>query len=54
MVCAVSTFTEFCYLVRRSQIDETTLASIEAAVERFHHKREIFIEVGVQEDFSLP
>jgi hypothetical protein len=54
MVRAVSAFTEFCYLVRRSQIDETTLASIEAAVERFHREREIFIEVGVREDFSLP
>lgn len=54
MVRAVSAFTEFCYLVRRSQIDETTLASIEAAVKRFHREREIFIEVGVREDFSLP
>jgi hypothetical protein len=54
MVRAVSAFTEFCYLVRRSQIDETTLESIEAVIECFHREREIFIEVGVREDFSLP
>lgn len=54
MVRAVSAFTEFCYLARRSQIDETTLELIEAAIERFHQEREIFIEVGVREDFSLP
>jgi hypothetical protein len=54
MVRAVSAFTEFCYLARRSQIDETTLVLIDAAIERFHREREIFIEVGVREDFSLP
>jgi hypothetical protein len=54
MVRAVSTFTEFCYLARRSQIDETTLKLIDGAIERFHRERDIFIEVGVREDFSLP
>jgi hypothetical protein len=45
---------EFCYLVRRSQIDEDTLAAIEHAVRRFHQERPIFLEAGVREDFSLP
>jgi hypothetical protein len=54
MVRAVSAFTEFCYLARRSQIDETTLNLIDAAIEKFHHEREIFIEVGVRENLSLP
>jgi hypothetical protein len=54
MVRAVSAFTEFCYLARRSQIDETTLELIDAAIERFHREREVFIEVGIREDFSLP
>jgi hypothetical protein len=45
---------EFCYLVRRSQIDEDTLAAIQHAVEHFHQERQIFIEVGIREDFSLP
>ena len=54
MVRAVNTFMEFCYLVRRSQIDEKTLLSIDAAIERFHQEREIFIKAGIREDFSLP
>lgn len=54
MVRAVSAFTEFCYLARRSQIDETILTLIDTAIERFHREREIFIEVNVREDFSLP
>jgi hypothetical protein len=54
MVRAVSAFTEFCYLARRSQIDEMTLKSIDAEIERFHQEREIFIKVGVRDDFSLP
>ncbi|KAH9972900.1 hypothetical protein BJV74DRAFT_799018 [Russula compacta] len=37
-----------------SQIDEMTLELINAAIECFHQKQEIFIEVGVWEDFSLP
>ena len=54
MVRAISAFMEFCYLVRRSQIDEDTLAAINDAVKRFHQEREIFLEVGIREDFSLP
>jgi len=54
MVRALSSFMEFCYLVRRSQIDEDTLAAIEDALRRFHDEREIFLEVGIREDFSLP
>ena len=54
MVRAVSAFMEFCYLVRRSQIDEDTLTAIGAAVKRFHKEREIFLELGVRDDFLLP
>jgi hypothetical protein len=54
MVRAVSAFMEFCYLVRRSQIDSATLDQIDAAVARFHQEREIFIETGVRTNFSLP
>jgi hypothetical protein len=55
MVKAVSAFTEFCYLVRRSVISEDTLQSIDAALASFHHHREIFRTSGVRpEGFSLP
>jgi hypothetical protein len=54
MVRAISAFLEFCYLVRRSQIDSTTLDQIDKAVARFHKERQIFIETQVRTDFSLP
>ena len=54
MVRAISAFMEFCYLVRRSQIDEDTLLEIDTAVDRFRQEREIFKVVGVRDDFSLP
>jgi len=54
MVRAVSAFLEFCYLVRRSQIDDMTLKQIDEAVARFHTERHIFIETQVRMDFSLP
>ena len=54
MVRALRAFMDFCYLVRRSQIDEDTLELIDNAVTQFHHEREIFRELGIREDFSLP
>jgi hypothetical protein len=54
IVRAISAFLEFCYLVRRSQIDESVLDQIDAAAERFHKEREIFIELGIRDDFLLP
>ena len=54
MVRAIAAFMEFCYLVRRSQLDEDTLDRIDAAVARFHQEREIFKETGVRDDFALP
>jgi hypothetical protein len=54
MVRAIAAFMEFCYLVRRSQLDEDTLDQVDAAVARFHQEREIFKETGVRDDFALP
>ncbi|KAI0319057.1 hypothetical protein OF83DRAFT_1228665 [Amylostereum chailletii] len=55
MVRALSAFLEFCYLVRRSTIDEDTLDTIDGALAHFHLEREIFRDVGVRPDgFSLP
>lgn len=45
---------EFCYLARRSSIDEDVLEKIDAAVASFHLEREIFMDAGVREDFNLP
>ena len=54
MVHALSAFLEFCYLVRRSTIDEDCLLLIDDAVARYHAARDVFIETGVRDDFSLP
>ncbi|KAG2754832.1 hypothetical protein P692DRAFT_20720601 [Suillus brevipes Sb2] len=45
---------EFCYLVRRNIITETTLEEIDDAVARFHQYREIFKDSDVVSTFSLP
>lgn len=48
-------FMDFCYLVRRDMIDNDTLASIQDALDRFHHHRKVFLVLGVRPaGFSLP
>jgi hypothetical protein len=54
MVRALSAFMDFCYLVRRNILDESTLDAIDAAVARFHANRVIFEDVGIRSGFSLP
>jgi len=58
MVHAISAFLDFCYLARRNSLNESALNSLDRALERFHHHRRIFQELGVCEDgpkgFSLP
>ncbi|KAF8872253.1 hypothetical protein CPB85DRAFT_1445099 [Mucidula mucida] len=55
MVRALSTFMEFCYLVRRSVITEDVLKDIDTAVAQFHEERKVFEELGVRPDtISLP
>ena len=54
MVRALSTLLDFCYLVRCSVLNEVTLDAIDAAVERFHQERTVFITSGVCVHLSLP
>ena len=54
MVRALSAFLEFCYLVCQSQIDEDVLIKIDAAIERYHIERKIFVDCGIWSDFNLP
>lgn len=54
MVRCLAAFLEFCYLVRRDSITETTLEAIKLALARFHTERVIFEEAGVRIDFNLP
>lgn len=54
MVRAITAFTEFCYLARRSVLTEETLTQMAKALEDFHRFREIFRTTGVRDNFSLP
>ncbi|KAF5366528.1 hypothetical protein D9758_008923 [Tetrapyrgos nigripes] len=54
MVQCFAAFFDFCYLVRRSDFNETALAEVEEAVRRFHHYRVVFLSTGVRQDFNLP
>jgi len=54
MVCALSALLDFCYLVRCSVLSEVTLDAIDAAVDRFHCERAIFITSSVHVHLSLP
>lgn len=55
IVEAISTFLDFCYLVRRADFSEDTLDAVDNAVKKYHVQREIFRELGVRPDgFSLP
>ncbi|KAJ3914515.1 hypothetical protein F5877DRAFT_92682 [Lentinula edodes] len=54
MTKCIASFLDFCYLVRRSDIDETALKSIENAIATFNHYRDIFQTSGVREHFSIP
>ncbi|KAG1802868.1 uncharacterized protein HD556DRAFT_1437932 [Suillus plorans] len=47
-------FLEFCYLVRRNIITESTLVRIQDALDRFHHYRKVFESIGIVPTFSLP
>ncbi|KAL0068173.1 hypothetical protein AAF712_004833 [Marasmius tenuissimus] len=50
----LSALLEFCYLVRRDFITESTLVKVEQALDEFHEHREVFRDCGIRDNFSLP
>ena len=54
MVRALSALLDFCYLVQRSVLNETTLDAINAVVNRFHQEQTIFLTTSVRVHLSLP
>ncbi|KAF5362702.1 hypothetical protein D9758_011703 [Tetrapyrgos nigripes] len=54
MMKCLSSFLDFCYLVRRSDIDEDMLQQINRSIQTFHHYRAIFLSTGVRTNFNLP
>jgi hypothetical protein len=53
MVRAISSFMEFCYLVRRNVINEDDIMAINTAVAKFHVERSIFDDIRPN-GYSLP
>ncbi|KAH9918786.1 uncharacterized protein B0H18DRAFT_957786 [Fomitopsis serialis] len=55
MVRCFAAYLDFCYLARRSTHDDSSLAEMQEALDRFHRHRVVFETVGVRpEGFSLP
>ena len=54
MVRCLAAFLEFCYLVRRDSITETTLEQISTALANFHNEHAIFEQTGIRLNFNLP
>ncbi|KAJ7048802.1 hypothetical protein C8F01DRAFT_1275964 [Mycena amicta] len=55
IVQALSSFLDFCYLVRRHDFNQSTLDAINTALEKYHELREVFGKLDVRPDgFSLP
>lgn len=54
MVRAARALIEFTYIIRKNVIDTDDLHNLQDALNRFHHYRQIFIDVGLRENFNLP
>jgi hypothetical protein len=55
VLCTFRAFLEFCYIVRRDFINEEALLELTDSLNRFHHYRAIFVELGIRPDgISLP
>ena len=54
MLRAFRAFLEFCYIARKNLLDTNDLVQLKDALDRFHQYRQIFITVGVRENFNLP
>ncbi|KAH9914673.1 uncharacterized protein B0H18DRAFT_1125390 [Fomitopsis serialis] len=55
VVCAMSTFLEICYIVRKPIQTDATISEVERLVEEYHRHCEIFRQAGVCPDgFSMP
>lgn len=55
MVRAIGSFLDFCYLARRSDINEDTLRDLDSTLQQFYLHREVFRDTNVRPTgFSLP
>jgi hypothetical protein len=54
IVKSLAAFLDFCYIARRNSLDTQAIADLEAALQRFHRHRHVFIRTGVRDSISLP
>ncbi|KAA1475505.1 hypothetical protein DENSPDRAFT_783649 [Dentipellis sp. KUC8613] len=54
IVRAVRGILDFLYLAQYPAHTSETLAAMDAALQRFHDNRKIFIELGIRSDFNIP
>ena len=55
VIKTLNAFLDFCYIARQNVLMENSLNALDAALEQFHHYREIFRASGVRPTgFSLP
>ncbi|TFK63739.1 hypothetical protein BDN72DRAFT_872243 [Pluteus cervinus] len=54
MVRAVSTFMDFCYIARRSLLEEPDLEMLDDLLNAFHEERKVFFNLGIRPNFNLP
>ena len=55
MVQCIAAFLDACYLIRRADINESSISELQSAIGRFHEHREIFRDHAVRPTgFSLP
>ena len=51
---AASSLIDFIYLAQYQSHTDMTLATLQAALDEFHCRKEVFIELGCREHFSIP
>ncbi|KAK7062589.1 hypothetical protein VNI00_000077 [Paramarasmius palmivorus] len=53
LTACLGAFLDFCYLVRQNEFTEDTMTKIQAAIDRFHFLRQIFVTHNVHKHFSI-
>lgn len=54
MVQCLAAFLRFCYIARQNSLSTSDILKLEDALAQFHTLRDVFIDAGVRDNFSLP
>lgn len=53
MICALSAFLDFCYIIRKDVINSAALDQLDSALKRYHTHRTIFITTEIRTEASI-